>query len=177
MSLYSTLTLTFLLVVPGMICAPQSLLFLCLASLRQGCPRSSHSNRPLLPYLRNRLLTNLILCIFRGMATANQRAVVATVNGSIPALHLTQPVWLWLVVVEVVCRCSFVVSGTGLGLSAAVRSSVASNSSFQGKTRYFVSCCYPLGRVEKFFLTVSDSLRRGWRDDQTDGPCLRLCVD
>lgn len=73
-------------------------------------------------------------------------------------------------------RCSFVVGGAGLGLSVAV-CSVASNSSFQGKTRCFVSCCYPLGRVEKFFLTVSDSLRRGWRDDQTDGPCLRLCVD
>lgn len=63
-----------------------------LPNLRQGCPRSLHSNRPLPPYLRNRLLTSSILCIFRGMATANQRAVVATVNGSIPALHLTQPV-------------------------------------------------------------------------------------
>ena len=43
-----------------------------LANLRQGCPHSSRSNRLLPPYLRNRLLTSLILYTLRGMATANQ---------------------------------------------------------------------------------------------------------
>jgi len=47
-------------------------------------------------------------------------------------------------------RRSFVVGGAGLGVSVVV-CSVASNSSPQGKTRCFVSCCYPLGRVAKFF--------------------------
>jgi len=100
--------------------------------------------------------------------------VDAAVNGSIPALHLTQPRSYGLVkVVEVRLWCA--VLGWGYQWLYVVLRQIPAfrerpDASFRVVIPWDESRSFP--HRQRY-----SSLRRGWRDDQTDGPCLRLCVD